>query len=82
MNSTASTVTATSALSSKPIGLLAKAYCNKHLPLTVLQSARGFYIGTASEDGPCSRESVQYWPSQDAADQALATGMWTQRSEP
>ena len=81
MNSTASTVTATNA-PSKPTGLLAKAYCNKHLPLTVLQSARGFYIGTASEDGPCSRESVQYWPSQDAAEQALATGMWTQRTEP
>ena len=82
MNSTASTVTATSALNGRPFGLLAKAYCNKHLPLTVLQSARGFYIGTASEDGPCSRESVQYWPRQEAADQALAAGMWTQRSEP
>ncbi len=64
------------------IGLLAKAYCNKSLPLSVLQSARGFYLGTSDEEGPCSRESVQYWPSQDKAEQAMATGMWTQRTEP
>lgn len=63
-------------------GLLAKAYCNKGLPLTVLQSARGYYLGTADDEGPCSRESVQYWPSQAKAEQAMATGMWTQRTEP
>ena len=64
------------------IGLLAKAYCSKSLPLIVLPSARGFYLGTSNEEGPCSRESVEYWPTQGHADQALATGMWTQRTEP
>ena len=82
MNSTASTVTATSAAAGKPIGVLAKAYCNRSLPLQILQSARGFYIGTCSDEGPCSRESVQYWPCQAQAEQALATGRWTQRTEP
>ncbi len=74
----------TTPVQAKPqaIGLLAKAYCNKRLPLTVLQSARGFYLGTSDDEGPCSRESVQYWPSQAKAEKALATGMWTQRTEP
>lgn len=39
-------------------GLLALEYCGKRLPLQVLQSAAGFYIGTMDDDGPCSRESV------------------------
>lgn len=64
------------------IGLLAKAYCNKRLPLTVLRSACGFYLGTSDDDGPCSRESIEYWPSQAMADKALVNGTWTQRTEP
>lgn len=64
-------------------GHLAKKYCNKDLPLQVLQSAAGFYIGTADDLGcPVSRESVQYWRKQEPAEHALSTGEWTQRSEP
>ena len=63
-----------------PVGCLAKAICNLSLPLEVLQSARGFYLGTADQDGPCTRESVQYWSSEADAQEALATGMWTQRT--
>ncbi len=65
-----------------PLGLLAKAFCGKALPLQVLQSAAGYYIGTADEDGPCSRESVQYWPKPEKAEHALSSGLWTQRTEP
>jgi hypothetical protein len=64
------------------IGLLAKKHCGVELPLDVCRSNAGFYIGTFGDDGPCSRESVQYWPTREAAQQALATGTWTQRTEP
>ncbi|AKU14444.1 hypothetical protein AzCIB_4558 [Azoarcus sp. CIB] len=45
-------------------------------------SAAGHYIGTADEDGPVSRESVEYFRSQYAAEHALATGRWQQRLHP
>jgi hypothetical protein len=48
-------------------------------PLEVLLSAAGFYIGTADAEGPISRESLEYWKSQDEALTALKTGGWTQR---
>ena len=65
------------------IGHLAKTYCNKDMPLQVLKSAAGFYIGTCDSHGcPVSRESVQYWRNQEPAEHALSTGEWTQRSEP
>ncbi len=49
------------------------------LPLQVLQSARGFYIGTQTdEEGPFSRESAEYWPNNGEAIAALASGNWTQ----
>lgn len=63
-------------------GKLAFEYCGKRLPLQTLKSAAGWYIGTASEDGPCSRESVEYFRSQSQAEDALATGSWSQRDEP
>lgn len=51
------------------------------LSLQVLQSANGFYLGTEDEGGPVSRESVEYFPNQAAADHALRTGLWTQREQ-
>lgn len=63
-------------------GKLANEYCNVLLPLRVLQSAAGFYLGTIGPDGPCSRESVEYFPTRERADAALASGDWTQRDEP
>lgn len=54
------------------------------LPLKVLQSVNGFYLGTADDDGPVSRESVEYWLSKDAAEKALLGTQgkdWTQRLE-
>lgn len=67
----------------QPIGYLAMKYCGESLPLQVLESQNGFYIGTVDEDGlPCSRESVQYWATSEAATEALASGMWTQKMHP
>lgn len=63
-------------------GKLAKEYCNKQLPLRVMHSMRGFYIGTMDEDMPCSRESVEYFKTEMLAGQALARGAWTQKLHP
>lgn len=48
-------------------------------PLCVLQSAAGYYLGTAGEDGPMSRESLEYWPTRPQAQDALdGKAEWTQ----
>ena len=41
-------------------GHLALIYAGKHLPLEVLHSAAGHYIGTRDIEGPVSRESAEY----------------------
>lgn len=64
------------------IGYLALTNVSKRLPLQVRQSAAGYFIGTADENGPVSRESVEYFRSYQAADQALSTGRWQQRLHP
>ncbi len=49
------------------------------LPLKVIRSGAGYYIGTFSVDaGPVSRESEEYWPTEELADAAMASGAWTQ----
>ena len=40
-------------------GALALAWTGKRLPLQVLRSAAGHYIGTQDDEGPVSRESVE-----------------------
>src|SRR3546814_4833364 len=52
-------------------GQLALTYCGKFLPLEVLQSAAGHYIGTRDTEGPVSRESREYFRSYAAAQRAL-----------
>lgn len=64
------------------IGLLALACCGERLPLQVLRSAAGYYLGTSKDGLPFSRESVQYWPNEAAAQVAMVKGLWTQRLEP
>lgn len=45
----------------------------------VLESARGFFLGTRNEEGmPFSRESRGYFPTREAADAALHRGTWLQ----
>lgn len=52
------------------------------LPVKVCQSANGYYLGTSDKDGPVSRESVEYFPTFDAASLALETKEWNQREQP
>ena len=52
------------------------------LPLQVLQSNAGFYIGTCDQGGPVSRESEEYFPDAYTANFSLASNMWTQRTHP
>lgn len=63
-------------------GKLALVYCDRLLAVQVLRSRAGFYIGTADPDGPVSRESVEYFPTHDAAEHALAQELWTQKQWP
>ncbi|ELV5049180.1 hypothetical protein SHB66_004670 [Salmonella enterica] len=49
------------------------------LPLLVLKSGRGYYIGTANHEGPVSRESEEYFRTHNKAVLALITGSWAQR---
>ncbi|HBD1844121.1 TPA: hypothetical protein KIA93_000327 [Salmonella enterica] len=61
-------------------GKLAKEVCGLDLPLQILHSAGGYYIGTFNNElGPVSRESQEYYPSFERAQQALEMGTWTQR---
>ena len=63
-------------------GRLAAA-AGKRLPLQVMRSAAGFYIGTQDEQGmPFGRESAQYRPQRRQAEQALKSGSWLQSAHP
>lgn len=62
-------------------GLLAAKFAGLSLPLRVLRSDAGFYIGTANEEGPVSRESVEYFATAELAERALEQGSWSQREQ-
>jgi hypothetical protein len=64
-----------------PKGQLAREFGGQSLPLQVLRSAAGFYLGTLEDGMPYTRESVEYWPTQEQAERAMAIGEdgWTQR---
>ncbi|EII6717540.1 hypothetical protein LHT88_003590 [Salmonella enterica] len=66
---------------SSSTGLLAAQFAGLSLPLQVLLSGAGFYIGTANEMGPVSRESVEYFASAELAERALEQGTWSQREQ-
>ena len=61
---------------------LAKRWCNLDLPLQVLKSNAGFYIGTADAEGPVSRDSAEYWRTASQAQTALDNNAFTQRETP
>lgn len=66
-----------------PYGLIAEEFGGRKLPLRVLQSAAGFYIGTwDDEDGPFSRESAEYYSNKEDASAALNSNTFTQREHP
>jgi hypothetical protein len=60
-------------------GHLALQVIGRDLPLKVLESAAGFYLGTADDEGPVSRESVETFPDFVSAQRAMTSGRWTQR---
>jgi hypothetical protein len=62
-----------------PFGLLAKIHADRELPLEVLQSAAGYYLGTWDEEVPFTRESEEFFASEPAARNALSCSAWTQR---
>ena len=53
------------------IGKLALLLTGKSLALQVQESERGFFLGTSDENGPVSRESVEYWRKKQSAENAL-----------
>ena len=63
-------------------GLLASQCGYGHLPLRVLKSNAGWYIGTCDECvGPISRESG-YFRTETEAQAALDSNSWVQRQHP
>lgn len=64
------------------IGHLAMKYGGLSLPIQVCESGAGFYLGTENGSGPVSRESIEYFGSEDEAAKAIKCGTWTQRQEP
>lgn len=67
--------------SSSSTGLLAAKFAGLSLPLQVLRSGAGYYIGTQNEEGPVSRESVEYYATHSQAERALEQGTWSQREQ-
>ncbi|ELM4675218.1 hypothetical protein Q3Q70_003723 [Salmonella enterica] len=67
--------------SSSLTGLLAARFAGLSLPLKVLRSGAGYYIGTQNEEGPVSRESVEYFATRSQAERALKQGTWSQREQ-
>ena len=63
-------------------GKLAKRLSGADLELQVCYSACGFYLGTFDERGAFSRESKEYWRTNELARAALFSGVWTQREQP
>ncbi len=49
------------------------------LPVQVLKSAAGYYLGTLHGGAAYSRESAEYWPTGESARNALRTGSWSAR---
>ena len=70
-------------MSKEQFGKLALEYCGLKLPLRVLKSQAGYYLGTIDEEGPVSRESVEYFRTEREADAALmGHRKWTQKPQP
>lgn len=66
------------------IGKLAEA-TGLQLPIIVMRSAAGYYLGTERFDDememttPYTRESIEYWPTKDQAEEAMTSGSWNQK---
>ncbi|HBC0114028.1 TPA: hypothetical protein JEX52_005524, partial [Escherichia coli] len=58
----------------KPTSGILAAKAGYTLPLQILSSARGYYIGTQCDEGPVSRESEEYFRNYEQAVRALENG--------
>lgn len=65
----------------KPEGRLAREVLGVRLPLEVLRSNAGYYIGTTDEDGPVSRESLMYYGTYKEANEDLNSNSFLQNWE-
>jgi len=63
-------------------GLIAQKFGGANLPLKVIRSAAGYYIGTEEDGMPYSRESMEYWTDAASAQMALESGDWSQIPTP
>ena len=63
-------------------GQLAKIFGGQELPLEILPSRPGYYLGTQCDGEPYSRESREYYKTRREAEAALKSGQWTQRPSP
>jgi len=54
--------------------------CDTHLEVEVLHSGAGYYIGSACNCGPYTRESEEYYRTYRLAEAALKDDTWTRRS--
>jgi len=58
-------------------------YEGRERQLEVMQSRAGYYIGTSCDDGgPNTRDSVEYFPTEEAAQEALDNNTFTPRLHP
>lgn len=50
----------------------------------ICHSGAGYYIGANDEETgePVARDSVEYWPTREEAEEALKDKSWTQRLHP
>ena len=70
----------TAARMSKPkYGYLVKKFSGEKLPLEILSSPYGWYIGTRKDGSPYTQESAELYSTAKAAERAFRTGRWTQR---
>ena len=63
-------------------GHLAKLFGGQELPLEILPSRAGYYLGTQCDGEPYSREGREYYKTRHEAEAALKSGQWTQRPSP
>ena len=78
----------------RELSLLCRLFLRIDAPLQVCKSAAGYYIGAVGTPllidkypnhnllvgEPLSRDSEEYYPTKEAADEALRKGLWTQRN--
>lgn len=84
----------TTAFNPRTHSLLTRLLLGLNAPLQVCKSGAGFYVGATTTEAlmaaypdrdlllgePLSRDSEEYFPTREAAEAAMRTGNWTQRS--